>query len=275
MRYLRLLFAAVLMVAVSASAQTPTTGDPKGDPKADPAKEKAAVYLDAYLNAWEKRMQGLRGLETKVTLIEKDGKDITTYEGDAAILRPNLCKVFLVDKDNPKDAKRWKHFVADGKFLWEYNYASKVVYVHALPKDGIADNTLMTFLFGMKSKEIKGRYELSMEPDNKRKMTEWYAHIGILPKSDADKQEFKLAELVLIHNRDEKVRDLMMLPARLWFQNTNGNEITWEFKEMKTKIELDAKAFEAPKVPANWKSEWGTPPKPTVTRGTGYPKAKQ
>ena len=48
--------------------------------------------------------------------------------------------------------------MADGEFLWEYHYGKKIAHVLQLPKEGIGDNTLMTFLFGTKAAEIKKRY---------------------------------------------------------------------------------------------------------------------
>lgn len=275
MMYHRISLAALLSFSILALAQSPM--NPPAETKTTPEQAtKADQYLNAYLKAWEQRMSGLKSLETKVTMtetvVENKQREATVYEGEAAILRPNYAKLFMKDKANPTNQKKWKHFVADGKYLWDYDYAAKIVRVYEQPKDGIGDNTLMNFLFGMKAPDIRRRYEMLMEPDNPKKMTEWYAHIQILPKSDADKQEFKNAELVLIHNRNEKYKDLLMLPARLWFQNVNGNEITWEFQKMNIQAQLLEKDFAAPAIPKDWKSEWGAPPKPTTVRGTGLPK---
>lgn len=249
------------------------------DPKAQPPKtserpalsEKNQKYLDAYLDVWEKRMKAIESLETKIVLTETEaGPPVvkTTYTGDASILKPNFAKLFLKDSANVGNARKWRHFVADGEYLWDYDYSKKIARVLQLPKDGVGDNTIMAFLFGMKAAEIKTRYDLSIDVDDKDKHNDFYVHIQILPKARADMQEFKKAELVLWkNNKDAKYADLWMLPARLWFQHPNGNQITWEFKEMKTQTKLMKLDFKAPGFPdKEWKSEWVKPPTPTVSR---------
>ena len=113
-----------------------------------------------------------------------------------------------------------------------------------------------------------------IDVDDDTRHNDFYLRITILPESKADTQEFKKAELVLFkNNKDEKFADVWMLPARLWFQDTNGDEVSWEFKNMTTKKKFLAKDFEAPRFPdKEWKSEWSKPPVPTVSRSSAPPK---
>ena len=80
-------------------------------------------------------------------------------------------------------------------------------------------------------------------------------------------QEFEKAELVLWKSQNPKWADVWMLPARLWFQHPNGNQIVWEFQQMTTKKQFAKDHFKAPGFPdKDWKSEWIKPPTPTVSR---------
>lgn len=249
-------------------------------PNYPPLSEKAQKYVDGYLGAWEKRMQGIEALEMKLRLTEVEGKDQTVYNGEATIMRPNFAKMFLRQTDDPTNSKRWRHFIADGQYLWDYQYKSKVAKVAKLPKDNIGDNTLLSFMFGMKADDIKKRYYISFDPENPEKFTDNFIFLTIYPKSPADMQEFAKAELVLWkNNKDPKYADYWMLPARLWFQNTNKNQIMWEFSGMNSQRKMAARDFAPPPFPdKEWTREWAQNPneKPSQTvrpvSGVGTPK---
>jgi TIGR03009 family protein len=281
MRPLGLTLIALFVAVANVTAQEAKAQLPKIDPRipssgAPAMDEKNQKWLDAYLDAWEKRMKRIDALETKIVLTEVEAgppQVKNSFTGEASLLKPNLAKMFLKEGTRPEDARKWRHFVADGKFLWEYDYAKKIARVMQLPKDGVGDNTLLTFLFGMTAADIKKRYDLVIDVDNPDKHNEHYIHIMIFPKSREDMQEFKKAELVLWKSKDPKWADVWMMPARLWFQHPNGNQVTWEFKNMKTDPKLMASDFKAPGFPdKEWKSEWSVPPKPTVTRTSAPPK---
>jgi TIGR03009 family protein len=266
-----------LLVAAAAFGQAPGGGAPAAKDAVPPAapkmSEKNQKWLDAWLGAWQDRMEKISGLETKCVLTEIDGAQKSVYTGDASLLKPNFAKLLLKPQAVPMNPKKVRHFVADGSFLWEYDYSRKIARVEQLSKDGIGDNTLMAFLFGMKAADVKKRYDLSIDVDDPEKYTEHYVHITIRPKTKEDMQEFKKAELVLWKSKDEKFADNWMLPARLWFQQPNGNQIAWEFQKMNIQKKLLAKDFEAPGFPdKEWKSEWSKPPAPTITRTAAPPK---
>ncbi|HEX3147051.1 MAG TPA: TIGR03009 domain-containing protein [Gemmataceae bacterium] len=260
------IIATILMGAAALAQSTPPSKDPPAPATVSTMSDKNKQYLDAYLAAWEKRMLKIDGLETKCVLTEvEDGQKVVRV-GEAALLKPNYCKLFLRDQANPNNTKKIRHFVADGKYLWQYDYGKKVVLVEELPKDGIGDNMLMAFLFMTKAADLKKRFDLTIDVDNPERHTDHYLFISILPKSKEDMQDFKKAELVLWkNNKDEKFADRWMLPARLWFQQPNGNQIIWEFQNQSTEKHLAAKDFQAPALPdRDWKREWSRPPAPIV-----------
>src|SRR5436190_772264 len=116
-------------IALSATAQTPGTATSKGTAKDEPARpamsEKSQKYLDAYLKHWEDRMSKVPSLETKVILTEVDGPDKKVYTGEAAIMKPNFAKLFIREQAKPENVKEWRHYAADGKHLWDFNYSKK------------------------------------------------------------------------------------------------------------------------------------------------------
>jgi len=274
---MRLLASTLIAIAFAGSwvrAQEPKAQLPK-DPPPAAMSEKNQKYLDAYLKVWEDRMGKIEGLETNIIFTEIDaGPPLakTVYTGEASLMKPNFAKMLLKDSANPGNSKKWRHFVADGENLWEYDYGKKIARVLQLPKEGVGDNAMMAFLFGMKAAEIKRRFEVSIDVDDPNKHNEFYLHLSILPKARDDMQEFKKAELVLWkNNNDSKFADQWMLPARLWFQHPNGNQVTWEFKNITTKKKFKKTDFEAPGFPdKSWRSDWAKPPAPTVSR-TGAP----
>jgi len=52
----------------------------------------------------------------------------------------------------------------------------------------------------------------------------WYHYVRIIPKSAADRADFTEARLVLSAST--------FLPRQLWFQQPNGNEVTWDFPKV-------------------------------------------
>jgi len=276
MRSPGLTLAALLVAASTILAQAPGTPTAKdaSPPGPKPLSEKNQKYLDAYLKVWEERMASINGLETKIIYTETEDGQKTVYTGDAALMKPNFARLMLKEAANPTNAKKWRHHVADGQYLWEFNYGSKVARVLQLPKEGVADNTMITMLSGMKAADIKKRFDMYVDVDDSTKFNDNYIHFMIYPKSKEDMQEFKKAELVLWKNdKDPKYVDFLLLPARLWFQHPNGNQVTWEFKNMTIKKSFAKDEFKAPGFPdKEWRSEWVKPPVPTVSRTSAPPK---
>ncbi|HVK07396.1 MAG TPA: TIGR03009 domain-containing protein [Gemmataceae bacterium] len=290
MRPLGLTLTALVLAGPALLAQSPPSPAVKpavggGEPVLPAApvlSERNQKVLDHFLAAWEKRMKGVASLDAKCAKTEvfvddrgQEERRVTT--GEAQLMKPNYARLFLKDPEDPGNTKRASFMVSDGKYFWDYQYAFKVVKVQELEKDGFGDSTLMSFLFGTSAAQLKQRYHLAVDEADPKRYNKNYVHIMVLPKTKADLQEFKKAELVLWKNtEDDKYADLWMLPARVWFQKVNGEQAVWQFENMTTKKNLTAKHFEAPQLPdKTWRREWMTLPKPDVVRpvsGAGVPK---
>jgi TIGR03009 family protein len=264
MRTPGLILAAAALAGATAIAQSPKPAKPTDPtlPAAPVMSEANQKALDQFLGQWEARMTDVEGLQAKCALTTTTLDDFGKPEsriatGEVQLLKPNLARLFLRDAADPTDLKRVKHLVSDGKSWWEFNHAKKVATVSPLPAG--RGNTLLTFLFGGKAADLKDRYHLAVDVGDPKKYTENYICIAVLPRTRADFQEFKKAELVLWANRkDPKYADQWMLPARLWFQQFNGDQVTWQFDGPTTKVKLTAKDFAGGPPGKDWKVE-GTP----------------
>ena len=104
----------------------------------------------------------------------------------------------------------------------------------------------------MKAEEAKRRYDLTLV-----KQDQYYTYIAIKPRFDADKADFQQARLVL--NKDS------FLPRQLWFEQPNGNEVTWDIPKIQSNATLDRKEFGVPQTPPGW-TFVRQPPAPRVVR---------
>lgn len=269
MRPLAWTVAAGLLAGTSLTAQSPPAKDPPPAAPAPAMSAKNQQFLDAYLKAWEDRMSKVEGIETKIAYTETSATGAKVVRtGDAALLKPNFARMLLKPADDPTKTDKWMHFSADGKYFRMYDYKAKVARTEQLPKEGVGNDTMMSFLFMTKAADLKKRYELAIDVDDPKRHTDFYLFIEVRPKTTDDAQEFKKAELVLWkNNKDEKFADRWMLPARLWFQKPNGEQIMWEFQGLTTQKRLLPRDFEAPGMPGkDWKPEWLRPPTQPVSR---------
>jgi TIGR03009 family protein len=242
MRYFGLTCTAFLIWSLPLAAQGPA-------PTAQPNLER----LEQLLKAWEQRMTSVVSLATKCnrTEVHPLTKKPTTFIGDAAFMKPNMAKIDLTHQDEvgkkDSDKTNFERMYCNDKYIAEYSPRDKKIIIHDVPKnDPTADNMILAFLRGMKADDAKKRFAMSLS-----KETEWYAYLYIQPKTEADKQEFAAAELTIwLKNPNQQGQpDLTMMPARLWYRQPNGKEVTYLFSELQPNIKFERDAFEARQIP--------------------------
>ena len=224
--------------------------------------------LDGLLREWEAKMKKIERFMVNCKRVEIEalrGKT-QTYSGEARYLKPNFASLDLA---NTEEKANRELMVSNGEKLYEFKLRDKLVVIHEMPKNGMAEeSTFLSFLFGLKSDEVKKRYDLTLRKANDG---EGYIYIDIVPKSNADKQEFSKAELVLysqwisqIEPKDPARADWAFLPARLFFRQPNDNQSTWSFSNYDLKANLTKDSFLPPQWPKDWKTEvvkqGGNPP---------------
>jgi TIGR03009 family protein len=260
MRPTRLALLGLLLLAGTTTAQqTPP-----------PAAPPAVKDLDGVLARWEKEMGSVETLaigdkDTPMKRIDKNKafNRESQWEGVAMYMKlktgdkvTNLAALHIANKANPKNYER---FICTGDFLYQYVPDQKEIRVQRVPAMG-DDSSLISLLFGMKSEDIKKRYEIGLTVDAD------YYYLEIKPRMAADRIDFQRARVVL--------DSTTFLPRQLWFEEPNGNQITWDLPKIQKNIKLDRATFDTPSKPDDsWKIIEVKPTKadaaPRVIRGGG------
>ena len=99
----------------------------------------------------------------------------------------------------------------------------------------------MALLFGMKVPMAKARYDIVLKGED-----QYYFYLEILPKTEADKSDFSKARLTLVRST--------YLPAQLWFQQANQDEVQWDLSRVNPQANhLRPADFASPQTPQGWK----------------------
>ncbi len=245
-----------LFMGSALAAQTPPTAP-------------AASQLDEVLRQWEKSMTSINSLQAQITrtTLDKTFQKTEVFEGLAKYLKSHLpgqssrASLELVQKGQPQIFEK---LICSGNLLYEFAPGTKVIRVHELPppKEGqVGDDNILNFVFGMKAIEAKQRYLLTFVPPPPN--DKWYYYIKILPRQASDKAEFTEARLVLTASN--------FLPRQIWYQQPNGNEVTWDFPRVTPNAEIRATEFTQPQLPAGWQFQpiRREQPQPRVVRPNG------
>jgi TIGR03009 family protein len=264
MRTHSLVVIALLLVVQAASAQMPQgQPPPQGNP---PQAAPAADRLDQYLLRWEQEMMRVQTLAATLKRIEKNTTFNTqqSYEGFAQYMKvgsgpsaQNLAMLQMSPAGKPNEIS--EKAVCTGTYLYQFIPSTKVVRYTELPKPqqgNVADDNFLAFLFGMKATEAKRRYALELAGED-----QWYIHIKIQPRFPQDKADFTSAQIALYKDS--------FLPAQLWFKQVDGSEVAWQVPAIRSGVQLNRAAFDAPQVPPGWKLEQvprNQPTQPSVIR---------
>jgi TIGR03009 family protein len=232
-----LLLAGVVALAQQPPGQLPPAPQP---PVLDPVNNK----LDGILVKWEQAMTSINTLHAQVkrTAVNKVLISTDVFEGEAKYLKPNKASLWLV---NSKKAQEFERLVCNGQIAYKWEPLTKEIHIHTMPqpKQGqIGDDNFVSMLFGMKALEAKRRYDLTLLPPPPNDT--YYHYIQVLPRDNSDKVEFTRARLVLTISTH--------LPRQIWFEESNGNETTWDFPKMAANAQIDPREFGEPVPPAGW-----------------------
>ncbi len=228
-----------LVVTSVASGQRVRT-----QPGLDPAKNK----IDAVLLQWEKAMNSLKSMSAQIrrSSVDPTFNTVEIFEGQAKFLKgqreqASRASLYLVNK---KEKKVYEKLLFTGTYLYEWSPQTKEIRVHQLGENGnLANEGLLSFVFGMKAAEAKKRYKLTYVPPPAN--DKWYHYVRVEPIFPVDKAEFTEARLVLFRSN--------LMIRQLWFEEPTGREVTWDFPKVQENANIRAIEFIPPRAPAGWK----------------------
>lgn len=228
----------VVLTAPAAAQQAYQTQTQGAAPQTQAAP--ADPRLDTLLNQWEAKMVSVQSIHAKVIRERKDAifREIQVFEGEAKYMKPNFAILDLHQRDKPG---RIEKYICTGTYLYEFKQTEKVVRVHEMLKTGqVPDDNFLTFLFGMKAKDAKERYDMQYLPDD-----QYYYYVRVLPRRVEDKADFKEARLAITKGS--------FFPRMLTFIEPNGNELTWHIPVIQDNAALDRREFMQPTLPEGWR----------------------
>jgi TIGR03009 family protein len=251
-RYGLVLFALVLasLTALAQQTQTPTAPGAAAPAAAAPADGKA---LDDHRDKWEGAMKKVETLGAQLTRVTKDPTwdQVEKVMGVAYYMKtgsgPSAQNLALLELKLEGQKEPKEKFICTGTFIYQFVPEQKEIRYYELPKPTpgqVAEDNLLSLLFGMKAADAKRRYELKLAKEDT-----YYIYVDIAPRSAADKSDFQRARLVL--NKSN------YLPRQLWFEHANKSEVMWDIPNLQVGMRLERKYFDAPTAPPGWKTVAG------------------
>ncbi len=254
-----LLIGATLGVAQQPVPAQPASPVPLPTSSADPK-------LEAHLLEWEKKMANVVNFHTHLELKRTDAlfKKDTQYTGSVLCMKPKyaILRIDRINADGKKDPLDYEAYICDGKAIYAYNGVQKTVTEIPIPHNqhGV-DNLMLDFLAGMKAKDIKERFDITLF-----KTDENYIYLDIKPRRPADQREFQHLRMALF-GPGPRTAAVAYLPAQVYLLKPNGDSELWTLSEQKVDVpNITPEVFKFSKVPEGWKFQQA-PPQP----GPGVP----
>ena len=242
------LFALTVLLATAAGARSQTIKVVSPGTPAAPVANKP-LSLDDHLNSWESKMRAVQSLKADINRLDKNKNFGSTskYSGSALYAKsgtgPTALNMAALELTQEKKTEFAEKVICTGTYLYQYVPSQKEIRAYAIAKSKpgqVGEDSFLGFLFGMKAEDAKKQYNLSLF-----KVDAHYVYIDVSPKTAAGKADFTRARMVL-----DKTT---YMPRQLWFEEANGNEITWDIPRIQQNVEVDRRLFDTPRVPAGWK----------------------
>jgi TIGR03009 family protein len=227
---------------------------PEEPPDPPPPPVRAAVepplnLAEKYLALCEKALKGSESFEAQVqrTSTDRTFESSEIYDGTVKYLKPGMSLYEGHKKGEPQVMEK---YVLTGSTLYEYHPSDKRVRVHdvsafrPLPWEKSLswcwEPVFVPFSLPMKAAETRRSFHCKLAKED-----QWYLYIELTPRTREIKADFQRARLVLMKQTH--------LPRQLWWQQPNGNEITWDIPKIEVNVPLQREEFTKPKIPQGWK----------------------
>lgn len=257
-----------ISLALVLAALAPAFGQPPSQTlPLPPAPVAPAVGPDPkllpHLAGWEAAMKGVDKFAVEATLVRTNliTKRESKFTGTiwcmkGGYARLNIAKAVAKDeKPNPAD---FMAYICNGRNLYEYDGAAKVVTMIDLGSQGAGNNLLLDLMGGMTADAALKRFELKLVKTEKP-----YVFIEAKPRTAEDKAEFETMTLILC---DSEVKGRAYIPRMVILRKANGQETeSWDFPDPKVNPEgIDKKHFEPVNLadlPKGWRAQKAEAPK--------------
>lgn len=212
--------------------------------------------LDWVLDQWEKTSRDVKKFECQVVRFEYD--PVFGDQGDAGqpTYRDN-GRIWYAAPDKGRFevyGERAEKWICDGKAIYQYDFKKKEVVQYDLPPElqgkAISQGPL-PFLFGSTAADLRNRYWIRLTPPPEGVKDQIW--LQSLPKFQADRANFKQAEMILTSRDIRPIALMTVLP--------NNGRVSYRFVDPKVNPQgslfdplgvFNKDAF-APSVPSGWK----------------------
>jgi hypothetical protein len=223
--------------------------------------------LEAVIRLWQKRMDGIKAVKIRYEMIDQEaGEEQRTHLVEAQYQRPGQATYYSIDKERPANQRKWRHFVMNEREFFDLDYDSKTIRPSPFSEVGPLQSEFLTGLRSIVSctlyplqlnpTMLHQDYRLSINIADLQRYNDNFIHLLVEPKSPKDSRYFTKAEIVLwINKTNPQYADRWMLPARIWIQKANRDQIIWDVKSIKCVDSISKETFEASLPGPGWKWE--------------------
>jgi TIGR03009 family protein len=197
--------------------------------------QSSEISLDEHLRRWDEKAKTIESLVGACirTDVDKTFQTTRVYEGTIQFLKPDKAILELKNKQKPEITEK---YVWIDPLLYHYLPERKAILVHEVANT--EGNLLVSLFFGVKLENLK-RYDLKLSKEGAQ-----HVYIDIRPKLPADRADFARAQVVLTKK--------MYRTSRVWLEQPNGNEVTWEFPKTERNGRVDRTLLVKPEPPPGW-----------------------
>ncbi len=253
----------VARTAQAPAGQRPAVAAPVQPPAPPPGYDltpQQEAELDALLDAWEKAGKAVERFQVQFRRKEyndpppnqPNAKPQPPVESVGEIKFHAPDKGFYIARKDDKSGIVTDQWITDGKTIFEFRAADKLVVAHHLPKElqgkGIVDGPL-PFLFGTEKDKLKARYWLRIVPAAENTPTDQIM-LEARPRFREDAQNYVRAQVIL------RKTDLAMLGLQVFYPGGRLRKVH-AFGEPQVNqsgpLNIFEKDFSKPTIPAGWK----------------------
>lgn len=210
-----------------------------------PQRSQSDSQLENLMRGWEKSLGSLQSVTMDCERTAKDRVFQTTdkHKGVVKFLKPKEAKgqamasLEMFKEVGGKAQLAEKYLFTQG-ILYEFAPGDKIIRKHPITpqKGGRHDENILSFLFSKKLADVLERYQISFMPSKDK-----FFYLKIQPKHEQDKAEFTEAWIALYPSN--------LLLAMIHFRQPNGNEVTWQFRNVEANVALNENDFAPPEPP--------------------------